>query len=102
MPDSDETKRSVGWMGLARGHQAHPFEWLVEKAIFLVALSVILVILLIFVFIAREALPVFFGRTNSAAATELIAPADIDKTSPEKLRTYLGLTPAEFAKKDKE
>ena len=47
--------RPHGWMGIHRGHQARPVEWLAEKGIFLVSLSAILVVLLIFLFVAREA-----------------------------------------------
>ena len=54
-------------MGIHRGHKARPLEWLAEKFIFLVSLSAILVVFLIFLFVAREALPVFLGQTNSAA-----------------------------------
>ena len=53
-------------MGIHRGHKARPLEWLAEKGIFLVSLSTILVIFLIFLFVAREALPIFFGQMNSA------------------------------------
>ena len=59
-------------MGIRRGHQAHPAEWLAEKFIFLVSLTAIVMVFLIFAFIMREALPVFMGETNSA----LISPAD--------------------------
>ncbi|HSH95773.1 MAG TPA: phosphate ABC transporter permease subunit PstC [Roseimicrobium sp.] len=94
--------RSVGWMGLHRGYRAHPFEWLVEKGIFLVSLSTIIMVFLIFVFVLREALPIFFGKMNSAAAVEAIPPEKMDSIPKEELRTYLGLTPAEFAKMDRE
>jgi phosphate transport system permease protein len=89
-------------MGIHRGHQAHPVEWVAEKIIFMVSLSAILMIFLIFIFIGREALPVFLGKMNSAARQEVIPADAIDKIQPEKLRTYLELTPAEFQKMDKE
>jgi ABC-type phosphate transport system permease subunit len=57
-----------GWMGVRRGYKARPLEWLIEKIILLVSLSAILMILLIFVFVMREAWPVFTGNVNSAAA----------------------------------
>ena len=53
-------------MGIHRGHKARPLEWLAEKFIFLVSLSTILMVFLIFVFVAREALPIFLGKENSA------------------------------------
>jgi len=53
-------------MGIHRGHKARPLEWLAEKFIFLVSLSTILMVFLIFVFVAREALPVFFGQSDTA------------------------------------
>jgi hypothetical protein len=60
-----QAKRTQGWMGIHRGHRARPVEWIAEKLIFLVSLSAILMILLIFVFISREALPIFFGQFSA-------------------------------------
>lgn len=77
-------------------------EWIAEKLIFLISLSTILLIFLIFVFIGREALPIIFGRANSAATQEIIPPEKIDALTPEQLRTYLDLSPAEFAAMDRE
>jgi phosphate transport system permease protein len=103
MPHHDGTgKRSHGWMGIHRGHQARPLEWLAEKTIFLVSLSAILMILLIFVFIGREALPVFLGRTNSALVNPVIPPEEMDRLSPGALREYLGLTVQQFAGMDRD
>ena len=39
-------KRTHGWMGIQRGHRAHPFEWIAEKLILVVSLSAILMIFL--------------------------------------------------------
>ena len=89
-------------MGLSRGHKARPIEWIVEKSIFLVSLSVILMIFLIFIFIGREAMPVFFGKTDSSQQQEVIPVDQMDKISPERLRVYLGMSKDEFAKADKE
>ena len=89
-------------MGLSRGHRARPIEWIVEKGIFLVSLSTILMVLLIFVFIGREALPVFLGKTNSSPTQEVIPVDQMDKISPERMRVYLGMSKDEFAKADKE
>ncbi len=89
-------------MGIHRGHKARPLEWLAEKGIFFVSLSTILMVFLIFIFVAREALPVFFGTENSAAIKPVIPPADMDKLKPEELRTYLDLSEKKFAALDKE
>ncbi len=97
-----EPKRSIGWMGTGRGHRARPAEWIFEKAIFVVSLSAIMMIFLIFIFIGREALPIIFQQMNSAAKQEVIPRDQIDKISPEKLRAYLDLTPEEFQKMDHE
>ena len=64
--------RSIGWIGIHRGHQARPLEWLAEKFIFLVSLSAILVVFLIFLFVAREALPIFLGQMDSALVQEVL------------------------------
>jgi phosphate transport system permease protein len=97
-----QARRTHGWMGIKRGHNAHPLEWLAEKFIALVSLSAILMIFLIFIFIGREALPIFLGQMNSSPKQEVILPEKIDSIPAEQLRTYLGLTPDEFARMDRE
>jgi len=87
-------------MGLRRGHRAKPLEWLAEKIILLVSLSAILMVFLIFIFIGREALPVFLGRMNSALSQTTIPVAQMDKMSREQLQEYLGLTPEQFLSMD--
>ena len=87
-------------MGIQRGHRANPFEWLVEKFIFGVALSAILLVCLIFAFVTREALPLILGQTNSAAVQPVIPAADMDKVAPAKLQAYLELTADQFAAMD--
>jgi phosphate transport system permease protein len=94
------SKRSIGWMGLQRGHRAHPIEWIAEKGIFVVSLSAILMVFLIFVFVAREALPIFLGQMNDARGQKVIPVADMDKVSPTELQAYLGLTPQQFSSMD--
>ncbi len=89
-------------MGIHRGHKARPVEWLAEKFIFLVSLSAIMMVLLIFLFVAREALPVFFGETNTALVQKPIPTEEMDKHSPAELQAYLELTPEQFAAMDKE
>ena len=89
-------------MGIRRGQIAHPVEWVAEKLIALVSLSAILLIFLIFIFIGREALPIFLGQMNSSPKLEVIPPDQMDKLSPEQLRTYLGLTASEFQEMDRE
>lgn len=89
-------------MGIRRGHHAHPFEWLAEKLIFLVSLSAIVMVFLIFLFVGREALPVVLGRTNSSAAFDVIPPEKMDSLSPEQLKEYLNLKDDEFKEMDRE
>ena len=71
-------------------------EWLLERGIFAVSLSAILMIFLIFVFVGREAVPVALGWTNNARIQKPIAAADIPKLAPEKLAAYLGVKPDEL------
>jgi len=89
-------------MGIHRGHTARPWEWIVEKSIFLISLSAILMVLLIFLFVAKEALPVFFGEINTALIQKPIPPAEMEKHSPVELQSYLELTPAQFASMSKD
>src|SRR5947207_4586558 len=97
-----ESQRSVGWMGLKRGHRAKPLEWLAEKAIFVVSLTATLLIFLIFIFIGREALPVALGQMNTARNQKVIPVEQMDKLSETELKEYLGLTQAEFSRMDKD
>jgi phosphate transport system permease protein len=96
------TKRSIGWMGLRRGHRAKPLEWLAEKIIFLVSMTAILMVFLIFFFIGREALPVALGRMNTALTQTVIPVAQMDKLSKEQLCQYLDLTEEQFASMDRD
>lgn len=98
----DNTKRSVGWMGLQRGHKARPLEWLAEKGIFLVSLSTIVMVFLIFLFVVREALPVFLGQMDDSTGQKVYAADDMDKLTPQQLQKYLGLTAKQFAEMDRE
>jgi phosphate transport system permease protein len=103
MSDHNTTgKRPVGWMGIHRGHKARPLEWLAEKFIFLVSLSAIVMVFLIFIFVAREAFPIFAGRMDSGLVKDVIPPEKIDSLSPGELQGYLELTPKQFAAMDKE
>ncbi len=89
-------------MGLQRGHRARPLEWLAEKTILLVSLSAILMVFLIFFFVAREAMPVFAGKTSSAAAQKVIPVEQLDNLSPAQLQEYLELTPKQLREMDRE
>src|ERR1051325_6612550 len=102
MSHEHKGKRPHGWMGIHRGHKARPVEWLAEKGIFLVSLSAILVVFLIFFFVAREALPVFLGQMNSALVKDVIPVGQMDSLSRDKLRAYLDLPKKQFAAMDHE
>lgn len=102
MNSKENKNRTPGWMGIQRGHRARPLEWLAEKFIFLVSLSAILMVFLIFLFVAREGLPIFFGKTNTALVQKVIPPDELDTLSPVQLQEYLELTPQQFATMDKE
>src|SRR6266496_2570664 len=94
--------RTVGWMGIRRGHRAKPLERLAEKAIFIVSLTAILMIFLIFIFVAREALPIALGRMNTALTQSTVPVSQMDKLSEAQLREYLGLTKEQYASMDRE
>jgi len=101
MPSKD-TNQSLGWTGIKRGHKARPVEWLAEKFIFLVSLSAIVMVFLIFLFVAREALPIALGKMSSAKTVRVISPEEIGKLSQAELMEYLDLTPAQFKSMDQE
>jgi phosphate transport system permease protein len=98
---ASNAEAAPAWTGLTRSRRSRLGEWLAEKCVLAVALSTVLLILLIFVFVGREALPVVLGRVNSAAAQPAIPPEQMDSMRDDQLRAYLGLSPAEFAAKDR-
>jgi phosphate transport system permease protein len=101
MTDKDPgARRSIGWMGLQRGHEAHPIEWLAEKGILLISLSAIVMVFLIFLFVGREALPVFLGHLNTAGGQKPIPVEDMEKHTPAEIQAYLGLTPQQYTDLD--
>jgi phosphate transport system permease protein len=75
-------------------------EWFVERGIFMVSLSAILMIFLIFIFVGREALPMALGRTNNARAQKPITAAEIPTLAPEKLAAYIGVPVTELKSYD--
>jgi len=90
-------------MGIQRGHRARPLEWIAEKTIFLVSLSAILMVFLIFLFVARESVPIMFGQMDSSASTaKAIDPAKINEVPREQLQAYLGLSADEMKEYDDE
>jgi len=71
-------------------------EWLVEKGILLVALSAILMVFLIFLFVARESLPILFGVMDSSVHEQVIPVEEMASLSPEDLASYLDLSSSEM------
>lgn len=88
-------------MGLRRGHPARPLEWVVERLIFGVSLSTLALLLLIVVFVGREALPILLGTANSSLIQPVIPASDMDRIPPDELRAYLGMTAKEFQSMDR-
>lgn len=82
-------------MGIHRGHKARPLEWLAEKAIFLVSFSTILVVFLIFVFIGREAWPIFTGQTKSVSLEDALPAAEMVDKPVSEILDYLHLSPGD-------
>ncbi len=93
------------WTGLAGGRRVRPSEWLAERGIQVLSFTAVVMILLIFLFVGREAWPIFAGRVDSSLAREMqeVIPIEaFDQTSPERLRQYLGLTREQFEAMDRE
>jgi phosphate transport system permease protein len=99
MKEGDANKT---WQSLANGSRSSLIERLMEKSIFLISLTTILFVLLIFVFIARESLPIFLGTLETKTNHEPIPVNALDTTSPQALQGYLGLTEEELLSMEKE
>jgi phosphate transport system permease protein len=102
--DTIALRGTVGWHSIRRGQKRRPAEWIIQKGIFFVSLSAIVMVFLIFVFVLREALPVITGRTNSSLAQEVMPIEKMEKLPPAQLQAYLELTPQQYAElsQDKE
>lgn len=90
------------WAVLCTSHKPRPLEWVVEKSIFLTSLSAIVMIFLIFAFVASKAWPIVVGGASSSKVFTSIPVADMAKHSPEVLQKYLGVTAAQWAGFDDE
>ncbi|MFM1769312.1 MAG: hypothetical protein RJA22_1841 [Verrucomicrobiota bacterium] len=90
-----------GWDTLRRTRRARPIEWLAERGIFLVSLSAILMVFLIFVFVAKEAMPVALGRTDNSKAVLVRPVSDLERMTPEEIMAYLDLKPKQFQQMDR-
>lgn len=66
-------------------------EWLVERGIFVVSLTSILMIFLIFAFVGRESLPVVLGQTNNARARKPLSLQEAQQLPAPQLAQYLGV-----------
>lgn len=99
-PTPAETKQA--WSRLATGYKARPLEWIVQKGIFLTSLSAIVMIFLIFAFVANKAWPVLIGRADSSNDFKPIAIEDMAKHSDAELQAYLGVTARQWASFDEE
>jgi len=89
-------------MGLKRGHQAHPIEWLVERAIFVISFSTLFLVFLICGLLILEALPIVLGQTKDSISRNTIPVEDLDQIPPDQLREYLDLTKSQYAAMDKQ
>jgi phosphate transport system permease protein len=75
---------------------------IVESIIFSVSATAVAVIFLIFLFVARESLPVLFQRTTTAGADAIIEPHEMDSVEPAQLAHYLGLPKSDLSLLDAE
>jgi phosphate transport system permease protein len=77
-------------------------EWLAERFIFLVSLSSIFMVFLIFAFVGREALPILLGKVDNARAAKPLGVEEALGLPAEKLAAYIGVKPEELAGYDAE
>lgn len=60
---------SEDWSGLAQGRRLQLADWIVEKSLFAVSLSAVVLFFLIFVFIVRESIPVFLMEASDGGTS---------------------------------
>jgi len=77
-------------------------EWVAERILFGVAVLTSGLVLLMFLFVTREALPILLGRVSTVNSREVLRPTDLGVLPPERIRNYLELSPEEFAARSPE
>ncbi len=97
-----ENDSNPNWQSLANESGSSLIEKAMEKFVFLISLTTILFVLLIFVFIARESLPIFLGTVERSIVREPIPVNALTTTPPEELMAYLDLSADEFQSMEKE
>ncbi len=103
---TEETPEQRGvdrdWSGIRRSANVRPLEWIAEKAIQGVSFTAIAGVFLIFLFVGKEAFPVFLSHTDSRLIQPIIPASQMATTPPEVLQRYLGLSVREFKAMDQE
>ena len=90
------------WRSLDRAHAPRLWEQMAEKAILLISLTTILFVLLIFLFIGRESLPIILQTSKAPFPGESIPVSDLDSTPPETIQRYLELSEEEYRSMESE
>ena len=81
------------------------FNWterILELGILLISATTSVAILMIFVFVGRESMPVIFGKSQLDASQLIRSVEDLDKMSAKEIMTYLGLSKEEYNSLDKQ
>ena len=71
-------------------------EWLAERGIFVISLTSILMIFLIFAFVGREAIPIALGQVTTARAKKPLTAPEALALPAGQLAKYLGVTAVEL------
>jgi phosphate transport system permease protein len=77
-------------------------ERIAEKLIFLASATAVAVIFLIFLFVAREALPVLLQTTSTAKTAHVIQADEVESVPPKELAAYLDMSPEDVQGLDEE
>jgi len=81
------------------------FNWterILELGILLISATTSVAILMIFVFVGRESMPVIFGKSQLDASQSIRSVEDLHKMSAKEIMTYLGLSKEEYNSLDKQ
>jgi phosphate transport system permease protein len=101
-PPDPNPPAAFEWPSIQRGRRSRPLEWLVERGIFAVSLSAIVMVFLIFLFVAREALPILFGRMDSSVAQEQMTVEEMKALPEAEQARLVDMSLRAFRKEDPE
>ena len=90
------------WTSIQQGGSRHRLDKLFELGMAAIASSATIFIFLIFLFVVKEALPVFLGQVDTSKGGEILSPDQLERMNPGDVKEYLELTNEQYHRLDQD